>query len=123
LIGAVCAGTSSDGRRSLRRESSAKMALKLRNWPVISLTIALAVVLTVPPLSLHAQTPGQTGPRELAPPQPEGRPRDNLSSELDRNKGVIQPPSTDPGMTIPVPPAGENSTPVIRPPSGSPEPK
>jgi hypothetical protein len=54
--------------------------------------------------------PGSAGPDE--------RSGNTLSGQLDRNKGVIHPPSTDPGMTIPVPPAGGNGTPIIPPPIG-----
>jgi hypothetical protein len=67
----------------------------------------------------EAQQAGQTPPKSgQIQPIPDPRPGETLTRELDRNKGVISPPSTDPGMTIPVPPAGGDSMPVIPPPSG-----
>src|SRR5208337_2272480 len=67
----------------------------------------------------EAQQAGQTPPKAgQIQPIPDSRPGETLTRELDRNKGVIGPPSTDPGLTIPVPPAGGDSMPIVPPPSG-----
>ncbi len=82
--------------------------------------VALAPILISTPV--QAQEP--TAPKGAIPSpdsvNPTKRPGESLSRQLDRNKGVIQPPgSVDPEMAIPAPRAGSQTTPVIPPPGSS----
>jgi hypothetical protein len=93
------------------------------NLPLLRGALACSLFLAAHPASLQAQGAGQTGPKAgpHSPAETQDKlPGETLSQQLDRNKGVIRPPSgTDPKMTIPPPPAGSQNTPVI-PPPGSP---
>ncbi len=67
-----------------------------------------------------AQEAPKTAPQAPNSTRSDTRPGETLSERLDRNNGVIHPPTgTDPGMAAPVPDPHPRSTPVI-PPPGSP---
>ena len=59
-------------------------------------------------------------PKAPVPGSSEAAPGESLSNQLERNEGVIQPPSgIDPGIDVPAPNPNPGTTPVI-PPPGSP---
>lgn len=98
----------------------------------IGFGLAVTVIVAVHASPASAQTaPGQTvpvapDPRTTIPEriepspgqtQPGTQSGENLSERLDRNSGVIRPPSgADPGISVRVPDPGPNTTPVIPPP-------
>jgi hypothetical protein len=63
----------------------------------------------------------QVAPPDAASPPPEkiAPPAGDMSSRLSRQKGTIDPPNVDPGMTVNPPAHSGTRTPVI-PPPGSP---
>jgi hypothetical protein len=63
----------------------------------------------------------QVAPPNTASPPPEkiAPPAGDMSSRLSRQKGTIDPPNVDPGMTVRPPAQSGTTTPVI-PPPGSP---
>jgi hypothetical protein len=75
---------------------------------------------------LAQEAPG-TAPKDPRLASPGKRPGETLSEQLDRNNGVIHPPAgTDPGIAVPAPNPGPQSTPVIPPPGtpgGNPSPQ
>ncbi len=64
-----------------------------------------------------AQEAPKTTPQDPRSTTPDRRPGETLSERLDRNSGVIRPPTgVDPGIAVPVPDPNPGSTPVIPPP-------
>ena len=96
--------------------------------------LALSLVLSAPALAqVQAQPQPPVVPdTNIAPPDKIGPPLGQqpaerqtgsaapLSKELSRTDGVVRPPaSVDPGMSQTPPDPGEQSTPVIKPPSAA----
>jgi hypothetical protein len=87
----------------------------------VAVALVSCLFLSVVPGELNAQPAGKDLPKtSLQDPnskRPDTRPGETLSQRLDRNDGVITPPSgTDPGISVPAPVPNPNSTPVIPPP-------
>ena len=84
--------------------------------PLITVIFAGLIVLTA------ASTAGAQTMDRAPPPKSETEGQsppaaENPSQQLDRSKGVIQPPqSVDPDMQVAPPNPGDQKTPVIRPP-------
>ncbi len=64
-----------------------------------------------------SQEAPKTAPQDPRATAQDKRPGETLSERLDRNSGVIRPPSgVDPGIAVPAPDPNPHSTPVIPPP-------
>jgi hypothetical protein len=103
---------------------TARSILRVSFGAKVGVALASCLLLSVVPSELCAQPAGKDAPK--TPPQDpnstqsDTRRGETLSERLDRNNGVITPPSgTDPGIAVPAPVPNPNSTPVI-PPPGSP---
>lgn len=88
------------------------------------LLAALAAAPLAPALAQQNNAPRQAAPvppGSDAAPQSEQGPNSgsSLSDELSRSKGVVQPPATGDSGVLRPPPAGTESTPIIRPPGSS----
>src|SRR5439155_8323032 len=99
----------------------------------IGLMFGLVACLGLPCVA-GAQNPQSAAPHETNPPvappnatQPppariapggtrQGTGRGNLSDQLSRQQGTLQPPTVDPGIYAPVPPSSQGTMPVIPPP-------
>lgn len=85
----------------------------------IAATLIAMALAAITPSRLYAEPPQdapKSAPRDPHVPD-ERPPHDTLSERLDRNKGVLHPPSgVDPGIAVPVPDPHPNTTPVIPPP-------
>ena len=83
----------------------------------------LMIFLSFTPSELKADVSQQAPkavPQDPRATAQDKRPGETLSERLDRNSGVIHPPSgVDPGIAVPAPNPHPHSTPVI-PPTGTP---
>ena len=90
------------------------------------LLFGLLAGLTLPCVA-DAQNPQPASPQEahppLAPPNASQPPpeqiapsHNNLSEQLSRQQGMLQPPTVDPGIRAPLPPQANGPMPVIPPP-------
>lgn len=90
----------------------------------------MSLLLATPALAQNPQVAPPTNPSpSVAPPNAASPPPERIapgaggpntmSDRLSQQRGTIQPPSVDPGMTVAPPRTGAATTPVI-PPPGSP---
>jgi hypothetical protein len=87
---------------------------------LLTASIVVLSLAGIVPRTLHAgvsQEVPKTAPQDPRATAQDKRPGETLSDRLDRNSGVIHPPTgVDPGIAAPVPDPHPNSTPVIPPP-------
>ena len=92
-----------------------------------TLSLTALTLVAVPAMGQNPQPASPANPTvQVAPPNAASPPPEkiapanrDLSSRLSRNKGTIDPPNVDPGMTVKPPARSGATTPVI-PPPGSP---
>jgi hypothetical protein len=92
-----------------------------------TLSLSALVLIAAPAMAQNPQPASPANPTvQVAPPNAASPPPEkiapanrDMSSRLSQQKGMINPPNVDPGMTVSPPAHGAGVTPVI-PPPGSP---
>lgn len=102
-----------------------QMSLTAVMWLAAEAALAQSEQRPAPPQQPNPRTtiPEQVDPAPVSPPavNPDQRPGESLSDQLDRTGGVIRPPeNTAPNMPVITPPPGTSQMPVI-PPPGTPQ--
>jgi hypothetical protein len=92
-------------------------AQRPRRLPILSATCAALLACGVATAQQRQDNPNTLQDRSHSR---DANPGETLSDRLDRNKGVIRPPTNvDPKMAVPAPKIAPDSTPVIPPPGTS----
>ncbi len=94
--------------------------VRMLSLTALILTAAPALAQNPQPASPANPTVPVAPPNAASPPPEKIAPADrDMSSRLSQQKGTINPPNVDPGMTVSPPARSGGKTPVI-PPPGSP---